>query len=62
MRGESNSDILLGTGGRRNGMRNCGKVDWEEVMAGLLKKKGNLKIVKKINICWYNIFLKWNFS
>jgi hypothetical protein len=54
--------ILLKTWGRRNGMRNCGKVDWEEVMAGLLKKKGNLKIVKKINICWYNIFLKWNFS
>jgi hypothetical protein len=35
VRGESNSDILLGTGGRRNGMKNFGRVDWEEVMTGL---------------------------
>jgi hypothetical protein len=28
-------DILSETGGRRNGIRNCGKGDWEGGKAGL---------------------------
>ena len=41
-------DILLETGGRRNGMRNYGREDWEGDKYWSVKKRLKIIIIKKL--------------